>query len=944
VSGSSKLTKITDGAVSFDGSGDYLSVGASADFEFGSGDFTVEAFVNPTTTSTSNMVFASGNGGVNGQWYIWGNGGVWLFGTYISTIPGNRITGSSIVTNTWTHLAVVKSGNDFKLYVNGTQSGSTYTGSGDYGPSGYDLNIGRQGTSGNDFTGFISNVRVIKGTALYTENFTPPSAPITDVTNTKLLCCQSNTSAGAAAVSPNLGGVNDGTVWSESLSNQNTLYNTSSVGNGVDGFDGDTSTYVMDWDGVFNTNADYRVELILPTPISYSTSVRAYTIFGGGSPYSNDFFVDTGSGYGSAIDHVSNSWVTLASGSGTLHKIKSTGVQNGTGWSAIEIDGVILVDPVLRKGDAAATNFNPFTTDINAVRGQETGYATLNPLAKSTDATLSNGNLTFATTGTATYSNSVSTIGVSTGKWYYEFTTNSGPDHFWYNGWAQSGYTPTSDYVGATADSYGYSSYLGSVRTNGSQVVAYSTWRTVGDTIGFALDLDNGKMYFSKNGIWQGGSDPLQGTNAAASGLSGTWYAAVSGYDTTNGFINFGQNPFKFPPPEGFLPLNAANVRPSTVIARPDQYVGVTTYTGNQTARTLPLNFAADFVWTKRIDASNSHQLYDQTRGNGNYLQTDGTGQADTDSAAMSFGTNKGINLGSGTRSNETGVDYVAWAWKAGGGSGTAGQFWKDGIQYASAAAVPNFLTGSGIETTPDGCSIGTRQGFSIVTYAGDGSNAVIPHGLTDQPSFVIIKRRNGIKYWMIAYPSTNPSSQSATDVSNYLKFDTSTGTDVSPNQWLYTQSDRLIMEQSSQGHNESGGTYVAYCWHNVPGLQKFGRYIGTGVSPNYVHLGFRPALIIIKNVGTNGSPSNTNNWLIQDSKRNTYNQINDTLYPNLSDQEANSSSNFGIDFLSNGFALRTTGGYATNSNNASEGHTFIYAAFAEAPTFNLYGAQSNAR
>ena len=189
-------------AVAFDGSGDYLSLASSADFEFGTGDFTVEAFVYPTTTSTNGMILASGDGGVNGQWYLWSNGGTWNFGTYVSNIPGNRIIGGAITANAWTHLAVVKSGNDFKLYINGTQSGSTYTGSGSYGPSGYTLSIGRQGTAGNDFTGFISNVRVIKGTAFYTSNFTRPSAPLSAVTNTKLLCCQSSSSTTAAAVSP----------------------------------------------------------------------------------------------------------------------------------------------------------------------------------------------------------------------------------------------------------------------------------------------------------------------------------------------------------------------------------------------------------------------------------------------------------------------------------------------------------------------------------------------------------------------------------------------------------------------------------------------------------------------------------------------------------------------------------------------------------------------
>ena len=71
---------------------------------------------------------------------------------------------------------------------------------------------------------------------------------------------------------------------------------------------------------------------------------------------------------------------------------------------------------------------------------------------------------------------------------------------------------------------------------------------------------------------------------------------------------------------------------------------------------------------------------------------------------------------------------------------------------------------------------------------------------------------------------------------------------------------------------------------------------------------------------------------MIQDSERSTYNLVDDTLHPNTNDDEDTSASNYGVDFLSNGFALRTTGGYTTNSNNASEGHTYIYYAVAENP------------
>ena len=72
------------------------------------------------------------------------------------------------------------------------------------------------------------------------------------------------------------------------------------------------------------------------------------------------------------------------------------------------------------------------------------------------------------------------------------------------------------------------------------------------------------------------------------------------GTGTAQCHLNFGQKPFKFPPPDGFQPLNTANTRPVKVISRPDQYVGVTTYKGTVTSKTFSLNHSPDFLWMKQ--------------------------------------------------------------------------------------------------------------------------------------------------------------------------------------------------------------------------------------------------------------------------------------------------------------------------------------------------------
>ena len=128
----------------------------------------------------------------------------------------------------------------------------------------------------------------------------------------------------------------------------------------------------------------------------------------------------------------------------------------------------------------------------------------------------------------------------------------------------------------------------GNIYRNGSTSTYSGKTYAVGDCIGTALDLDNGTLVYYKNGVSQG---------VAASGLTGTWFPSFgsSNVSVVSFTSNFGQKPFKFPPPDGFQPLNLANTRQETFIARPDQYVDVATYTaaGGSSAVTVnSYNFA----------------------------------------------------------------------------------------------------------------------------------------------------------------------------------------------------------------------------------------------------------------------------------------------------------------------------------------------------------------
>jgi len=133
---------------------------------------------------------------------------------------------------------------------------------------------------------------------------------------------------------------------------------------------------------------------------------------------------------------------------------------------------------------------------------------------------------------------------------------------------------------------------------------------------------------------------------------------------------------------------------------------------------------------------------------------------------------------------------------------------------------------------------------------------------------------------------------------------------------------------------NQSGINFVLYCWAEIPGYSSFGKYKGNGHSSTgtYMHLGFRPAFLVLKR--TDDSKS----WILFDNKRNTSNLVDKSLYPNKTDVE-NNFSNLEVDFLSYGFKLRNS----VNTINASGG-TFIYMAFAEQSGQTPYDTFPNAR
>ena len=216
---------------------------------------------------------------------------------------------------------------------------------------------------------------------------------------------------------------------------------------------------------------------------------------------------------------------------------------------------------------------------------------------------------------------------------------------------------------------------------------------------------------------------------------------------------------------------------------------------------------------------------------------------------------------------------------------------------------------------------VNQTAGFSIITYTGTGSTDTVGHGLGVAPDVMITKRRDGTGEWTVYHKDLDHSSSTNHRV---IRIKSSPNYQTGSSH-LYYGNDPTSTVQHHVGYTDLNGsseTYVSYNFSSVNGFSKFGSYVGNGSSSDgtFVFTGFRPAWVMIKRSDSSG------NWFIIDNKRDPFNEVTKDLYPNTSGAETD-NPNF-LDFLSNGFKLRTPGA-SVNSG------TMIYFAFAESPFKN---------
>ena len=333
-------------------------------------------------------------------------------------------------------------------------------------------------------------------------------------------------------------------------------------------------------------------------------------------------------------------------------------------------------------------------------------------------------------------------------------------------------------------------------------------------------------------------------------------------------------------------------------------------YTGTGAANSIiGTGFQPDLVWLKDRGATNSHRLVDSSRGVQEALRSNATSAEGTDTGLVTAFNSDGFSHNSSdTAWNGSGDNYVAWQWKANGG--TRVTFTESGDNPAG------------------GYQANTTAGFSIVDYVGTGGAGTVAHGLGVAPYFIIIKARDGSdsnEHWRVGH-----NSMAWTHRMQLNETEAKTDSDTCFNDTAPTSSVFTIGTDNKINTNDEN--MIAYCFAPIQGYSKFGSYEGNGnADGTFVYTGFKPAFLLYKN-----ADDDARNWSMNDTKRSTYNTMDDYLLPNLAIAEGTSDA---VDFLSNGFKLRSSD---AGSNDTNE--TIIYMAFAEEPFVTSTGIPATAR
>ena len=674
-----------------------------------------------------------------------------------------------------------------------------------------------------------------------------------------------------------------GNNWNQDQIWSNSLTASSGLSGATNAFDGDVSTRAQSALGSYQT-----LTFGPSTGVSFTSTLEVYCDQGSSTP--------TASWNGNTVNPGGGAWVTVFSGSGTIDSstpllINTQGASQYATLKGGRLDGTILFDTGVL--DSLAKDIDSLIdtpTDYVAGSGNNGGnYCTLIPLKNA--QTLSNGNLDVV--GGSSWQRSVGSLGMFSGKYYWEYTITASNEHL-------IGVGPVdmqlSGNLGAgSPPGSGYGTELGFVNGTGANGSWSNTGASgAGDIIGIAFDADNGNMYVYKNGT------ALNGGIASHTGLVMPQIPVVSlNGSSRSGVINFGQRPFAYTPPTDYVSLCTTNLTDPT-ISDPSTAMDALLYTGDgQSSKAVTgYGFSPGFLWIKERSSTSDHGLWNTVVGSSKYLSSNSTAAEFTTTTELNSIDSAGFTVGSSSMTNENSQTYVAWAWETGDTTTTVA---KD--------ANGTNLPGATCEYRAN-----TTNGFSVVKVADPQSNEARVHGLGVAPDFFICKSTASADSWHTYWKVLGRSY--------YINLN-GTGPASSSDQFGSQEPDSTyfyVKSNTGSGANKSGGM-VYYLWNAVNQYSAFGEYLANGNADGpFVFTGFRPKWILFK------MRSGSGNWRLMDTSRDLINPCDAQLYPDNTDAESSSTAHE-VDYLSNGFKV-VTSHPAMNSS----GQYYLYAAFAEHP------------
>lgn len=527
-------------------------------------------------------------------------------------------------------------------------------------------------------------------------------------------------------------------------------------------------------------------------------------------------------------------------------------------------------------------------------------------------------------------------FGMESGKWYWEvqFVSETGASAYSCVGVAdQQSHDWNSDNGTWTwANSGGGFTY--NKDTSGSDDYSHGLDYSAGNILHFAVDADNGKLWWGVNGTWMDDTSGNVGNPAGNAyprysnlNVTATTLVPMVSQSISSGssvwIANFGQDgtfagtkspgtvyndgnygSFFYQPPSGFKALCTKNLTDCAIT--PSEYFTTKLVSGNGSVRSITFDLATgtdfqpDFIWTKQRSSTRKHGLHDVLRGATYRLQSDnGTAESINTDSVTSFDSD-GFSLGTDASYNDSGETNVYWCWKSGTSQGSTA------------------TSGSGTNKTYT-ASYSTDAGFSIVAFTGNGTAGhTIPHHLGAKPDLMMLKQRNATSSWCVYADVNLMGAEKFLELhaSSALQ-DSTVWNDAEPTSSVFSVG-------AGSDTNINDATYVVYLWRSIEGYSKVGYYIGNGNAAGpFIYTGFRPQYTIVKGIDI------VEGWAVLDSARDPYNVMTHAIQIDENQPESITTGR-ATDHLSNGFKIRTS-----DSHKNTSGKYYLYMAFAEQPFKN---------